>query len=88
VAFADLLMPGMDGIEAIAALKAVDPDVEVIILTGHATLNSAIGALRQGACDFLQKPIGIAQLRPALMRALEKRRGEVARAEARARASC
>ena len=74
VAIADLVMPGMDGIQTIAALKDVDPDVEVIILTGHATVDSTIAALRQGACDFLLKPIGMAQLRPALMRALEMRR--------------
>ena len=86
VAIADLMMPGMNGIQTIAALKAVDPDIEVIILTGHATLNSSIAALRQGACDFLLKPIGMEQLRPALMRTLEKRRGEAARAEAHARA--
>jgi PAS domain S-box-containing protein len=109
VVIADLLMPGMNGLRTIAALKEVDPDVKVIILTGHATVDSTIAALRQGACDFLLKPIGMAQLRPALMRALEVRRialdnarlhselshqaeeldmakGQVARAEARARA--
>ncbi len=78
VAIADLVMPGMDGIQTIAALKEVDPDVEVIILTGYATVNSTIAALRQGACDFLLKPIGMAQLGPALMRALEKRRPKAA----------
>ena len=86
VAIADLVMPGMDGIQTIAALKEVDPDVEVIILTGHATVDSTIAALRQGACDFLQKPTGMAQLRPALGRALEKRRGELTRVEHRLRA--
>jgi len=86
MAIADLLMPGMNGIQTIAALKEADPDVEVIILTGHATLKSSIAALRQGAGDFLLKPLGMEQLRPALMRALDKRRGEAARVEARAHA--
>ena len=85
VAIADLAMPEMDGIQTIAALREVDPNIEVIILTGHVTVDSTIAALRQGACDFLQKPVGVAQLRPALMRALEKRRNEVAQSEARAR---
>ena len=85
VTIVDLLMPGIDGIQTIAALKEIDPDVEAIILTGHVTVDSTIAALRQGACDFLQKPMGLAQLRPALLRALEKRRGEAARREARTR---
>jgi PAS domain S-box-containing protein len=78
VAIADLVMSGMDGIQTIAALKEVDPNVEVIILTGYATVKSTIAALRQGACDFLLKPIGMAQLRPALMRGLERRRPNAA----------
>lgn len=86
VAIADLMMPGMDGIRTIAALKEIDPAVEVIVLTGHATMESTIAALRQGACDFLLKPLGLAQLRPALLRAREKRRGETVQAEACARA--
>ncbi len=85
-AIVDLVMPGMDGIKTLSALKEVDPDVEVLILTGNVTVNSTIAALRQGACDFLQKPIGITQLGPAVRRALEKRRGEIARREARSRA--
>ena len=86
VAIADLVMPGMDGIQTIAALKEVDPDVEVIILSGHAGVKSTIAALRQGACDFLQKPTGMTELRPALMRALKRHRSEVAHSEANARA--
>jgi PAS domain S-box-containing protein len=86
VAIVDLVMPGMDGIKTIAALKEVDPDIEVMILTGHVTVNSAIAALRQGACDFLEKPIGMTQLRPALRQALERRRDKLARGEARSRA--
>jgi PAS domain-containing protein len=83
---ADLMMPGMDGIQTITALREIDPSVEVIILTGHATVDSAVAAFRQGNCDFLQKPIDMEQLRPALMRAAERRRGEAARVDARARA--
>jgi PAS domain S-box-containing protein len=86
VAVADLVMPGLNGIQTMTALKQVDPNLEVIILSGHASVESTIAALRQGACDFLLKPLGMAQLRPALMMALEKRRGNLARAEARARA--
>ena len=85
VVIADLMMPGMECIQTIPALKEVDPDVEVIILTGSVTVESTIAALRQGACDFLQKPASMAQLRPALL-ALNKRRGELTRGEACSRA--
>jgi DNA-binding response OmpR family regulator len=74
---ADLVMPGMDGIERIAALKAVAPHIEVIILTGHATVESTIETFRQGACDFLLKPIDMAQLRAALTKAVALQRRSV-----------
>ena len=56
VVIADLVMPGMEGIQTIPALKEVDPGVEVIILTECATVESTISALRQGAIDFLRSP--------------------------------
>ena len=49
VAITDLVMPGMDGFETIAALKVVDPDVEVMILTGQVRLGATIETLRHGA---------------------------------------
>jgi DNA-binding response OmpR family regulator len=59
-------------------LKEVDPDIEVIVLTGYATLESTIEALRRGACDFLGKPLEVAELLAAVRRALEKRRRKAA----------
>src|SRR5208283_4904491 len=53
LAITDLLMPEMDGIQTMAALKDVDPEMEVMVLTGHGGVDSAIDALRQGACDYL-----------------------------------
>ncbi len=85
VVITDLVMPGLDGIQTIAALKEVDADIAVMILTGYATMNSTVQALQRGACDFLSKPISMAQLRPALQRAFDKRRREGAQAEARTR---
>src|SRR5579872_4820579 len=46
VAIADFMMPGMDGVHVIAALKDVDPDIEVILLTGYAAIDSTVAALR------------------------------------------
>ena len=53
----DLQMPRVDGLGVLHAAKAQDPDMEVVILTGYPTLESAIGALREGAHDYLLKPV-------------------------------
>ncbi len=74
VALTDLVMPEMDGIQTMAALKDLDPDLEVIVLTGYAAVDTATGVLKQGACDYLQKPITRPQLRAALSRAVDIRR--------------
>jgi PAS domain S-box-containing protein len=74
VALTDLLMPEMDGIQTMEALKGVDPDLEVIVLTGHAAIRAATDALKRGACDYLQKPITVMELSAALRRAVELRR--------------
>jgi len=74
VAITDLVMPEMDGIQTIAALKKLDPDMEVIVLTGHAGVESAVAAIKHGACDYLLKPISMPQLCAAVARAVEKRR--------------
>ena len=55
----DLTMPGMDGLEVLERIKAVDPLIEVVILTGKATLASAVEAIRRGAFDYLMKPCDI-----------------------------
>ncbi len=55
----DLSMPGMDGIETIKKIKTRRPQIETIILTGHATLKSGIEAMKSGAEDFLEKPVDI-----------------------------
>ncbi len=52
----DVKMPGMDGIETLKAIKAKVPLVEVIMLTGHATVESAIEGMKLGALDYLMKP--------------------------------
>src|SRR5580704_14127484 len=53
VAPVDLVMPVIDGIRTLAALKEIDPGLEVIMMTGYATVDSTIAALREGAGDFL-----------------------------------
>ena len=58
----DVKMPGMDGIETLKAIKKSYPLVEVIMLTGHATVESAVDGLKSGATDYLMKPMDVKDL--------------------------
>jgi DNA-binding NtrC family response regulator len=59
----DLVMPGMSGIEVLQAVVAFDASIEVILMTAYYTTETAVTAIRQGAADYLQKPVKIALLR-------------------------
>lgn len=54
--FTDLKMPGMDGVEVCKAVKHLRPDIDVIIITGYATVESAVETMKYGAMDYVQKP--------------------------------
>jgi two-component system, NtrC family, sensor kinase len=69
----DIKMPGMDGIEVLQNIKALQPDAEVIIITGHGDIENAIEALKFGASDFINKPVRDDVLTVAIQRAEEKR---------------
>ncbi len=58
----DIKMPQMDGIQTLGHIKKIDPDVEVILLTGHANVESAVEGMRLGAYDYLMKPCELEQL--------------------------
>jgi signal transduction histidine kinase/FixJ family two-component response regulator len=68
----DLKMPGMDGMEALGRILTIDPSVLVIVITGYATVETAIQAMKQGAYDFIPKPFEPDQLRITINRASEK----------------
>ncbi|MCC6545171.1 MAG: response regulator, partial [Nitrospirae bacterium] len=72
----DLKMPRFDGMEVLRRAKEKDPDIEVVILTGHGTMDSVVEALRDGgAFDYLQKPLhNIKQLSFVTKKALERKR--------------
>ncbi|HSO71135.1 MAG TPA: response regulator, partial [Thermodesulfobacteriota bacterium] len=55
----DVKMPGMDGIETLTELKKINPNIEVLLLTGHASVDSAVDGMRLGAYDYLMKPCEI-----------------------------
>ena len=59
VVILDVKMPGMDGIETLAEIKSKYPLVEVMMLSGHADVESAIEGMKQGAFDYLMKPVDI-----------------------------
>lgn len=68
----DIKMPGMDGLELLQKIKKEWPDSEVIMITGHGDMNSAIDSLRLGAGDFITKPLHENALEISLERAMEK----------------
>ncbi|MCC6676918.1 MAG: sigma-54-dependent Fis family transcriptional regulator [Phycisphaerales bacterium] len=73
-AVVDIKMPGMDGLDLQAALRGIDPDLAVIIITAYASVDSAVRALKDGAFDYVTKPVDPAELSHLLQRAVEKRR--------------
>jgi DNA-binding NtrC family response regulator len=69
----DLKMPEMDGMALMARLHDADPDLPVIMITGFASIESAVAAVREGAFDYLPKSFSVDQLRVAVERALRHR---------------
>src|SRR5258705_9121785 len=70
----DLMMPDMDGLALLNALQQEMPRVPVIILTGRASVDTAVGAMRQGAYDYLTKPVDLDRLRLLVEKALDRAR--------------
>jgi signal transduction histidine kinase len=83
----DLKMPGISGMEVISRVHEIDPQIVIIVITGYATIDTAVEAMKSGAYDFLPKPFSPDELRLIVNRcldrrrlALESQRGEVERA--------
>ena len=72
IVITDIKMPGMNGIELLELIKREDPDVEVIMITGHGDMNLAIKSFKDDATDFITKPINVTGLQAAINRAEEK----------------
>jgi len=74
VVILDIKMPGgMDGIEALRAIKKIQPLTEVILLTGHASVETSIEGMKLGAFDYVMKPVKLEELLPKMLKAFEKK---------------
>ncbi len=73
VILTDLVMPNMDGLWLLRALRGELPDCPVVLLTGRGTIQTAVQAIKEGAYDFIEKPLDVSRLRIVLERALEKK---------------
>jgi two-component system response regulator AtoC len=74
LAITDLKMPGMDGLQLLRKIRAEQPEVEVIVMTAHGTVDNAVEAMKLGAFEYLQKPLsGPDELRLLVARAVERR---------------
>jgi signal transduction histidine kinase len=74
LALIDLKMPGISGMEVLEKTKEIDPNLISIVITGYATIESAVEAMKKGAYDFLPKPFTPEQLRIIIRRGLERRK--------------
>lgn len=72
VVIMDVSMPGLNGIECMVEMKKTHPELEVIILTGHASLNLGVSGMRKGAFDYCLKPVDFGELLEKIVLAKEK----------------
>jgi signal transduction histidine kinase len=77
----DLMMPKMDGITLVGRALAIDPFLGAIVMTGHGTISTAVGAMKEGAFDYITKPFKLNAILPVLERALGVRRLKIQNAE-------
>jgi DNA-binding NtrC family response regulator len=69
----DLQMPEMDGLQALERFKAINPELQIILLTGHATVAKGVQAMKLGAADVLEKPVDIRVLTEKIKKTQEQR---------------
>ena len=69
----DLRMQGMDGLQVIKEVKNIDPGIDVIVMTGYASVNSAVESMKAGAVDYITKPLNTDQIRLVIKKNIERR---------------
>ena len=72
VVFLDIKMPGMDGIEVLERLQAISPEVPVVMISGHGTIDTAVEAIKKGTYDFIAKPLDLNRILITLRNATDK----------------
>ena len=68
----DLKMPTMDGLQVLAKVREIAPGTQVIVISGHGTIDEAVAAMKKGAYDFISKPFNASEIENVILRALEK----------------
>jgi two-component system sensor histidine kinase/response regulator len=81
VVLTDLRMPDMDGVALLESIRAVDPDIVGIVMTGHGAIDTAVQAMQAGALDYVLKPFKLTTVLPVIIRALAIRRLRAANTE-------
>jgi two-component system nitrogen regulation response regulator NtrX len=76
LALLDVWLPGIDGIETLARIQAIDPDLPVVVISGHGTVETAVKAVRLGAADFIEKPLSLERILLAVSNSLRRRKLE------------
>ena len=79
--FTDLKMPDMDGVEVVKAVKHLRPDIDVVVITGYGSIETAVQTLQQGACEYVQKPFTADELGEFARKLLIKRQARIAAAQ-------
>jgi DNA-binding NtrC family response regulator len=74
IVLVDLMMPGASGLEILERILDIDPGIEVILITGHYSTESAVAAIQKGASDYLQKPLATGLLRQRIGKLAEEAR--------------
>jgi ActR/RegA family two-component response regulator/glycine cleavage system H lipoate-binding protein len=76
--FTDLKMPDMDGVEVVKAVKHLRPDVDMVVITGYGTIETAVETMQSGACEYVQKPFSADELGAFINKLLVKRQARLA----------
>ena len=76
LALLDVWLPGIDGIETLTRIQAIDPDLPVVVISGHGTVETAVKAVRLGATDFIEKPLSLERILLAVSNSLRRRKLE------------
>ena len=72
LAIFDIKLPGINGVKTLEEVKKIDPEIEIIMATGHASMESAIESMRKGACDYIEKPLAAEKVIFTIEKTLEK----------------